>query len=220
MVKIILNGYEVKCEEGQTLLEVAKWYGIDIPTLCYNEGLSPYGACRLCIVEVGNGNSSRLVTSCTYPAKEGINVRTHSKQVVEARKIILELLLARCPNSKKLQDLASKLGVNKIRFKMKNEDCILCGLCVRMCEEQMMSGAIGFSHRGIIREVSNPYHKKSDICRECGACMYICPVVEVQCSGYKEKGELCNRCLGFEPTCLTKYDDVKCFVNSCGTCVR
>ncbi len=216
----MLNGYEVPCEEGQTILEVARWYGIDIPTLCYHEGLTPYGACRLCIVEIGSGKSARLVTSCTYPAKEGLEVRTHSKRVLQKRKDILELLLAKCPNSKKLQDLASKFGLTKIRFKVENEDCIKCGLCIRMCEEQMMAGAIGFSQRGTARKVTFPFNKKSEVCRECGACMYICPVVEVRCIGFNEKEELCNRCLTFEPTCLDKFDDLKCFVTNCGSCVR
>ena len=95
MVNLRLNGIDVQAEEGQTLLEVCRFYGIPIPTLCYNEGLTPLGACRLCVVEIGSDpQKSRLVTSCTYPVEEGLEVRTHSKRVIKARKMLIELLVA------------------------------------------------------------------------------------------------------------------------------
>ena len=71
MINLTMNGLEVKAEEGWTILETAKFYGLEIPTLCYNEGLSPYGGCRLCLVEVGEGSKAKLVSSCTYPVEEG-----------------------------------------------------------------------------------------------------------------------------------------------------
>jgi len=134
--------------------------------------------------------------------------------------MILELLIAKCPNSKTLQDLASQMGLEKIRFKMENKDCILCGLCVRMCAEQMGSGAIGFVGRGQKREVATPFHMVSEICRNCGACMYICPVVGVQCRGIKSPGELCNSCLIITPQCIEKYGQVMCTQESCGICIK
>jgi NADH dehydrogenase/NADH:ubiquinone oxidoreductase subunit G len=220
MVTLTIDGVKVQAEEGTTLLEVAKFYGIDIPTLCYNEELTPYGACRLCTVEVDDGRMTRLVASCLYPVKDGIRVKTHSERVIKGRKMILELLIAKCSNSKTLQDLASQMGLEKIRFKMENEDCILCGLCVRMCAEQMGSGAIGFVGRGQKREVATPFRIASEICRNCGACMYICPTVGVQCRGIKSPGELCNSCLIITPQCIEKYGQVMCTQESCGVCIK
>jgi bidirectional [NiFe] hydrogenase diaphorase subunit len=220
MINLTINGTKVRAEEGSTILEVARFYGIDIPTLCYHDELTPYGACRLCMVEVDDGKRTRLGASCLYPVKEGIVVRTHSKRLIEGRRLMLELLLARCPNSKTLQDLACKMGLEQVRFQIKNENCILCGLCVRMCAEQMGSGAIGFVGRGQDREVATPFHMASEICRNCGACMYICPVVELQCRGAKSPGELCNSCLVITPQCLEKYGQVTCTLDSCGACIE
>ena len=220
MVTLTIDGVKVQAEEGTTLLEVAKFYGIDIPTLCYNDELTAYGACRLCTVEVDDGRRTRFVASCLYPVKDGIRVKTHSEKVIKGRKMILELLIAKCPNSKTLQDLASQMGLEKIRFKMENEDCILCGLCVRMCAEQMGSGAIGFVGRGQKREVATPFRMVSEICRNCGACMYICPAVGVQCRGIKSPGELCNSCLIITPQCIEKYGQVMCTQESCGACIK
>ena len=220
MINLTINGAKVGAEEGSTILEVARFYGIGIPTLCYHDELPPYGACRLCMVEVDDGKRTRLVASCLYPVKEGIKVRTYTKRLIEGRKLILELLLARCPNSKTLQDLACKIGLEQVRFQMENEDCILCGLCVRMCAELMGSGAIGFVGRGQDREVATPFHMASEICRNCGACMYICPVVELQCRGVRSPGELCNSCLVITPQCLEKYGQVMCTLDSCGACVE
>ncbi len=205
MVTLTINGTKVQAEKGSTILEAARLYGINIPTLCHHDELTPYGACRLCTVEVDDGKRTRLVTSCLYSVKEGIKVRTNTDRVVKGRKLILELLLARCPNSKTLQDLASKMGLEQVRFKMENKDCILCGLCVRMCAQQMGSGAIGFVGRGQNREVVTPFSMASEICRNCGACMYICPVVELQCRGIKSPGELCNSCLVLTPQMFKKY---------------
>ena len=133
-MEMTLNGVKVQVEEGWTILDAAKFYGANIPTLCHYEGLSPYGSCRLCVVEKGKGDKSKLVVSCIHQVKEGLKVRTHSQRVIKTRKMLVELLVAKCPTSKVLQDLAAGLGVTKVRFKPKNEDCILCGLCVRMCE--------------------------------------------------------------------------------------
>ena len=106
MITLTINGLQTSVEKGTTLLEAARFLGFPIPTLCYNEGLSPYGACRLCVVEIGEGKGARLVSSCTYPTQDGLVVRTSSERVLKARRMILELLLASCPQSKTIQDLA------------------------------------------------------------------------------------------------------------------
>jgi len=220
MLNITINGAEVKAQEGATILEVAREYGFFIPTLCYLDGHDSYGACRLCIVEIGEGSRRRVVTSCNYPVEEGLSVHTDTKKIIGHRKLLIELILSRAPNSKTLQDLASRYGVEKVRFKNKNDDCILCGLCVRMCNEQMQSKAIGFVGRGKNLKVSTPFAKANEVCRNCGACMYICPMVEVQCRGPKTTGDLCNGCLQMTPTCVDVYDRQMCYVEDCGTCVQ
>jgi len=220
MVNLRLNGVDVQVEEGQTLLEAARFYGIPIPTLCYHEGLSPYGACRLCVVEIGSDpQKSRLVTSCTYPAEEGLEVRTHSTRVIKARKMLVELLVAACPSSKTIQDLASQLGVTKVRFKPRNDDCILCGLCTRMCEEQMAAKAIGFVNRGVERKITTPFDIKSDVCRTCGACIYICPACQLRCQGPEPPTTLCSGCLNLSYPCLDLYEDAQCYMDPCAACL-
>lgn len=222
MITLRINGIEVKAEEGWSILETSRFYGMDIPTLCHHEGLTPYGACRLCLVEIGEGNNAKLVSSCTYPALDGLTIRTHSRRVINARKMVIELMLARCPSSKIIQDLASKYGVQKVRFKPKHDDCILCGLCIRMCKEQMMAGAIDFVNRGSDIKITTPFNMKSDVCRTCGACMYICPACQLRCQGPEPPGAVCGSCLNLTPTCIDYYDDAQCFMSesACGTCVR
>ena len=218
-LRLTIDGADVEAEEGSTILEAAKLYGFDIPTLCYHQELTPYGVCGLCTVEVENMTGTRLTPSCTRLVEEGMKVKTHTGRVVNGRKMMVELLLAMCPSSKTLQDLASKMGVEKIRFKMEDKDCVLCGLCSRMCEEQMKSGYIGLQGRAESREVA-PFHVSKEVCRNCGACMYICPVVDLQCRGVKTPGELCNSCLVFTPQCLEEYGQVMCTLESCGACVE
>ena len=220
MLTLSLNGVEVQAEEHWTLLDTARFYGINIPTLCHYDGLTPYGVCRMCLVEIGKGDRAKLVTSCTHPVKEGLEVKTHTPRVMRARKMVIELLLARCPTSKILQDLASKYEIKKIRFKPKNEDCILCGLCVRICEEQMNAGAIGFVSRGSDRTITTPFDMKSEVCRTCGACEYICPACQMRCQGPEPPGVLCGSCMNFSPPCVDEYDNAMCYLDPCVACLK
>jgi len=207
-------------ESGTTLLEAAQFLGFPIPTLCHMEGLSPYGACRLCVVEIGEGVTSRLVSACTYPAEEGLAVRTASSRVVRARKMILELLLASCPQSKTIQDLAAAHEVRQQRFRQEYEDCILCGRCVRMCEEQMMAKAIGFRGRGEQRSIGTPFDAKSEACRLCGGCIYVCPACELRCTYAEPEKAICGGCANLSPPCLNVngFDDMMCYMNPCAAC--
>jgi len=220
MITFNMNGLDVQVEKGTTILEAARFYGFPIPTLCYNEGLSPYGACRLCVVEIGEPPNSKLVTSCTHPVQEGLKVRTASNRVVRARKMILELLLASCPQSKTIQDLASAHNIRQQRFKQEYEDCILCGLCVRMCEEQMMAKAIGFQGRGEKRRIGTPFNIKSEICRQCGGCIYICPACQLRCTYNVPEKAICGGCANLSPPCLEKekFDDMMCYMEPCVAC--
>ena len=220
MISFTLNGLDVSVEEGTTLLEAAKFYGFPIPTLCHMEGLSPYGACRLCVVEVGREPNSKLVTSCTYRVEEGSYVRTATARVLRARKMILELLLASCPQSKVIQDLAAAHEIRQQRFRQEHEDCILCGLCVRMCEEQMMAKAIGFRGRGENRSLGTPFDIKSEECRLCGACMYVCPACTLRCTYTEPDKAICGGCANLSPPCVEKeqFNDMMCYMEPCVAC--
>jgi NADH dehydrogenase/NADH:ubiquinone oxidoreductase subunit G len=220
MITLTINGLQTSVEKGTTLLEAAKFLGFPIPTLCYNEGLSPYGACRLCVVEIGEGKGARLVSSCTYPAQEGLVVRTASERVLRARRMIIELLLASCPQSKVIQDLASAHNVKQQRFKQEFEDCIMCGLCVRMCEEQMMARAIGFRGRGEKRTLGTPFDIHSDVCRLCGGCIYICPACQLRCTYTQPDKAICGGCANLSPPCIEKegFDDMMCYMDPCVAC--
>lgn len=175
MLNLTIDGQNIKVEEGKTLIEAAEELGIKIPTLCYHKALSPYGACRVCVVEITQGSNSKIVASCLYPAQEGLEVKTNSPQVLKTRKLMTELLLRRCPEAPDIKALAISLGVTKIKSKPKNKDCSLCGLCVRMCHERMGVGAISFAGRGPRREVIPPFNQHSYICQVCGACLKVCP---------------------------------------------
>jgi bidirectional [NiFe] hydrogenase diaphorase subunit len=172
------------------------------------------------VVEIGEGTKAKLVASCTYPAEEGLVVRTGSSRVVHARKMVIELLLASCPQSKQVQDLASAYGVNRQRFRQEHDDCILCGRCIRVCEEQMMAGAIGFHGRGEKRALGTPFDKKSEVCRLCGACMYVCPACELRCTYTEPEKPICGGCANLEAPCLEKdpFDDRMCFLDPCMAC--
>ena len=218
MAKLRINGIPVEVERGTRVLEAARFLGIPIPTLCHEEGLTPYGACRLCVVEVGTPPKTKLQAACTLPAEDGLVVNTHTRRVERARQLLLELYVATCPQSKTIQDLASLYGVRRVRLEPEYEDCIQCGKCVRICSEQMMAGAIGFAYRGQRRKVMSPFRPESDVCRQCGACMYICPVVELRCQGARPETTLCSGCLNFAPACFSYHDHAMCFLEPCVAC--
>jgi len=186
MISFTIDGQMVEGKEGQNLLEVALDAGFDIPHLCYNENVKPYGACRLCLVEVSRKGRSRLTTSCNYPVLEGIEVFTATDKVLRARKMVMELLLAMCPGSPLLQRMAKDMGINEVRFKKEDKDCILCGLCARVCEEIVGAHAIQFAFRGDRREVVPPFQGEATNCIACGACVIVCPVNVI---GMKEEGD-------------------------------
>jgi heterodisulfide reductase subunit A len=180
VVKLTINGNTGEFPEGKTLLECIESVGLKVPTLCHHKALAPYGACRLCLVEVTLGNRTSIQTSCTYPAIDGLSIQTDTEEVKKTRKVVAELLLARCPDSKEIQNTARELGVTETRIAKKNDDCFLCGLCVRVCKERMGINAISFSGRGPRRKVGPPFETQSDICQTCGACVSICPTERIK----------------------------------------
>ncbi|MFZ0450896.1 MAG: FAD-dependent oxidoreductase [Desulfatiglandaceae bacterium] len=179
MITFKLNGKTVQGDEGQYILQVAEKYGIEIPTLCHHKALEPAGMCRLCTVELFDGRRTRFVTACNYPIWEGMEVKTDSEAVHQGRKLIVEMLLARCPEVSVLKNLAAKYGIEKPRFKKEDDDCILCGLCTRICE-RMGNGAISLTGRGVDMKVDTPFHIQTDVCLGCGACVSVCPTGHIK----------------------------------------
>ena len=175
-VNIVINGKKVQIDKGNTLMQAAKKLGIHIPSLCYHEKIKPYGACRLCIVEIERKGRSKIVASCAFPAEEGLIVHTESPKVEQIRKSLVELYMALFPFNPEIKRLAKKYGLVSTRYKKEYNYCILCGLCVRYCEEVKKNNAVGFIGRGINKRVAfipeSAYFKK---CKDCMECMDICP---------------------------------------------
>lgn len=176
MITLTINGREIGAEEGWTVLKAAQNVGIEIPTLCYHEVLSSSGACRLCSVEVTTKKGrNRVVASCLYPVEEGLSVQTNSEKIKRLRRGLMELLLARCPSSEKIKDMARQMGVTEPRFRLEGEECILCGLCVRVCQEIAEARAISAVNRGTKKEIAAPFYDLAETCIGCGGCAYVCP---------------------------------------------
>jgi len=188
-VTLIINDEEVKAKEGMTILEAARNAGIDIPTLCYHEKLAPYGACRLCTVEIVRGQRSRLVASCVYTVEDGLIVKTESEPVIKGRKMLLELMWARAPGVQPIRNYGMRYGISGVqairdygitslsttKFEIEPTFCILCGLCVRYCTEVKRENAIGFIGRGTEREVVFFPEIARKECPNCKECYSICP---------------------------------------------
>jgi bidirectional [NiFe] hydrogenase diaphorase subunit len=176
-VQFVINDQPVEAEESWTVLETAREYGIHIPTLCYHEAVEASGGCRLCVVEIREGNWAKVVISCMYPVKSGLAVYTDSEKVKNVRRWVLEMLLAECPASKEIQTLAAQYGVKSTRFEIKNpkEQCMLCGLCVRVCREVVGVSAVTTIGRGVHKSIGTPFGKTSEACVACGSCVTVCP---------------------------------------------
>lgn len=176
MVKLTIDDKVVEAEEGSTILNAAEQAGIYIPTLCYHESLSPGGSCRLCTVEIIANGKRGLTTACTHPVEDGLEVRTTSEKATEARRLSVELLLAQRPHSERIQELARALGIERPSFTLKERECVLCELCVRVCREIVGVEAITFIAQGMGRGIDEPSIEVSPIkCIGCDSCAYICP---------------------------------------------
>ncbi|MBW2701061.1 MAG: (2Fe-2S)-binding protein [Deltaproteobacteria bacterium] len=185
-VPVTIDGKTIEVIPGTTVLAAAKQAGIFIPSICDSEMLEPYGACRVCSVEVDlGGGKTKMVTSCNYPVRKPLTVNTQSERALRTRKLTLEMMLARWPNVKVVRDMAKHAGVETPRFThpKRNESenaCILCGKCVRICREGVWQNVLGFEGRGPERRVTMPFDKPLPECVGCGACAYICPTGAIQ----------------------------------------
>ncbi len=211
-----LDGRAVTAPAGTYVLQVARRVGVEIPTLCDHPALEPVGACRLCMVEVTHpdwGGWSGLMTSCIYPVAPGIQVSTKSPRVVQARRRTLALLAARCPQAAEIQQLAAEYEANAevLKVEAEGDNCILCGLCTRVCETYA-TAAITTVSRGATKAVGSMGDTPSD-CIGCGACALICPTGTIphQRSGARYK--IWGRTFGV-PVCQVQADHCM----GCGAC--
>ncbi len=184
-MQLTINDKTVEATEGQTLLEVARANGVEIPTLCHHEALEPRGACRLCIVEITHPKWpgwKKLVTSCVYPVQEGLVVQTANDEVVEMRKTLVDLLMARNPETAAVTELGLSYGLTETSYAKREDDdnCILCGLCVRTCEDVIGASAIGVYGRGANKKIGPAFGLGSQSCIGCGACAHVCPTSCIQ----------------------------------------
>jgi NADH dehydrogenase/NADH:ubiquinone oxidoreductase subunit G len=177
MPTLTIDDQTIMVPAGSTVLQAIQAGGVHLPTLCYWEGLPPYGACRLCLVEM-TAPQQQVIAACSYPVEDGMTIETQGQRVVAIRKLMLEFMLARCPTSGVIQSLAAEAGVSATRFTSSAEPdelCILCGLCVRVCRSLVGAAAIGFIGRGSDRVVGSPFQVQAEACVGCGACAAVCP---------------------------------------------
>jgi NADH-quinone oxidoreductase subunit G len=212
---VTVDGKKIEVPMGATILEACTAAGSKVPTLCHDNKLHPYGACRICLVEI-EGTPRKFTPSCTTPATDNMIVKTTSPALIEARKMVLELLLIKhpldCPVCDKagecsLQDLVHEYGLGKSRFDAEKgylppdyassiierniSRCILCGKCVRVCDEQNAVGEWAFTRRGTKARISTDFDRPLD-CEFCGECVEICPVGALTTRQFKYKARSWN----------------------------
>lgn len=206
MVTITINGKVIKAHEGEYLLQVLKREKIDVPTLCHHEAVEPSGACRLCMVEITKPEWDGwcdYVTSCLYPATDGLIVNTHAEKVIDLRKSILDLYLARNPKCNEIKELAAEYGLLRTSFEIvaDGNNCILCGLCTRICDT-MGFMAISTVGRGHGKEVAPPLNMEPANCVGCLSCAKVCPTNFIEYKTKKNRLEIWNK--KFEMLACTK----------------
>lgn len=181
MIKLSIDNRTIQVDNGETILGAARANGISIPTLCYHEALEPFAACRLCLVELVSARG-KLVAACAQPCEEGMSVLTQSPRVLAARRVTAELLMSSGAHLPLIQAVASSMGVQDVRFSLPPNDCILCGLCVRACDELVGAHAISLAQRGLKKEFAPPFEITSAACIGCATCVLICPTGAIKLS--------------------------------------
>lgn len=209
-VTLTIDGARIRVPEGVSVLDAALDHGICIPHLCHMRGVLDIGVCRLCLVEVVENGRSKVTTSCTLGAKEGMVIRAHTEKILKLRRNVAELLVAEAPNSRAIQDVAVRCGVTEVRYPFHHNDCVLCGRCVRVCSEVWQSTVLGFVGRGKDRRVALPFNERPEYCKRCWSCIDVCPMTIVPCDGPMKEGEeyLCAKCAS--QLTMTEYSPDSC----------
>ena len=234
---LTIDGKKVSAETGESLLDVARNAGAEIPSLCHHPQIKPYRACRLCLVEVTRNGRTRITTSCNYEVLDGIEVKTNTDVIRAHRKMVLELLVGLAPHSQRIRNLAKVNGVSEPQFKPidppgNRENCIVCGLCSRVCEQVVGASAITLTGRGYHKGLNVPFEERiSGSCIGCGACASVCPTDAIDMESIavgvlRKKPAESRACryamMGMMPgaVCPNNYDCAQCevdqrFVEAC-----
>lgn len=183
---IKIDDREVEAFPGETILQAARREDIFIPSLCFKDAAEPTNSCRLCMVEVTEGSRSRLVSACAYPVRCGLNVATDTGEIRKLRASLLKLMYAQAPDNPVITTLMERYGVSpEKRYREKDGQCILCGLCVQTCKK-LGASAISTVYRGTIKKVSTPYDRQAAPCIGCASCARTCPT---QCIDVEDTAE-------------------------------
>ncbi len=217
IITITIDGRTVRAQNRAMLLDVLNEERIYVPQLCNYPSLTPSGACRLCVVEVTKEQwrgPGRIVTSCLYPAEEGLIVSTRSPEVLKTRRSLLELYLARCPSAEKIQELARLEGIDTTSFAVKEDgdNCILCGLCTRVCQD-CGPGAITTLSRGVDKIIGPDPGGVAADCTGCRTCAFICPTGAIEMKQEEGRLQIWNRSF---PVPVCSVDQELC--RACGLC--
>lgn len=188
MISLYIDKRKVQAEQGETLLQAANRLGIKIPTLCHHPGLDGTGSCRMCTVEITRPEWegwSKKVTACLYPVEEGLQVTTQNDELRQTRRELLDLFLARNPDTPLIQQMAAEYDLHDSTYpaRVDADDCILCGLCVTACDA-VGAHAISTAGRGIDKEIATPFLQEPEACIGCFACARVCPT---DCIPFEEK---------------------------------
>jgi len=200
---MIIDGQKIQVLYGDTIMDAARRAGVFIPGLCYNETMEHDNACRLCMVEILERGSTKLVAACAHEASDNLVITTTSERVTRIRKTILKLMYAQAPENEVIVQLMNRYDVvPEKRLPEKGSNCILCGLCAKTCG-YYVDGAISIVNRGIDKKVDTPYGKTADNCVGCATCALTCPIhaIEYTTNGdvremWKKRFELihCEEC--------------------------
>lgn len=194
MIRITIDGKSVQAKEGSTILQNIQNLKIDMPTLCYHKELIPFGACRLCTVEVRTNGKGQLTTACDSPVAAGMDIKATSEKAVESRKLAASLLYYKYPSTGVVRDIAARLGIPVAPVAGEGHDCILCGLCTRTCKDIVGVSALKFQDRGLGRNLEEPKIEFiSANCIGCGSCAYVCPTGFVQMETTDDKWMIWNK---------------------------
>ena len=194
-IDFTIDGQKVQAQADWSILETARHYRIHIPALCYHPAVHPWGSCRLCVVETRQEGSANVLPSCLTKPVAGLEVLTDSERVQNVRRWVLEMLLAECPASREIKELAARHGVTSTRFAITDphEECLKCGLCVAVCNEVVGAQALTFGSRGVKKRLETPYRVPNNMCIGCGCCVSVCPTGALQARLDTVRGDISRR---------------------------